>query len=58
MKQFKVLRQHHGDRDYLPGDTREADPSQVAHLIGAGVLEEVKIEPTVETKAPKGRARK
>lgn len=59
MQSFNVLRQHYGDRDYLPGDTREADPAQVAHLVAAGVLEEVKVEPPVETKAPaRSRAKK
>lgn len=50
MARYKVLRQHHGDRDYMPGDFREATPSVVAHLVAAGVIEEVKIEPPVETK--------
>jgi hypothetical protein len=53
MTRFKVLRQHLGDREYLPGDTREADPLVVAHLVAAGVLEEVKIEPPVEKKTRK-----
>ena len=58
MARFKVLRQHYGDRGYEPGDIREADPAQVAHLIASGVLEEVKVQAPVETKAPRGRARK
>lgn len=58
MKHFKVLRQHTGDKEYVAGDVREADASQVAHLVASGVLEEVKVEPPVETKAPKGRAKK
>lgn len=36
---FKVLRQHFGDRLYLPGDTREATGTEVDHLVKAGVLE-------------------
>lgn len=56
---FNVLRQHYGDRDYVPGDTREADPAQVAHLVAAGVLEETKVEPPVEAKSPaRSRAKK
>jgi hypothetical protein len=56
---FRVLRQHLGDRDYAPGDTREADPAVVAHLVAAGVLEEAQVEPPLETKAPvRSRARK
>jgi hypothetical protein len=59
MARYNVLRQHYGDRDYIPGDTREADPAQVAHLVAAGVLEETKIEAPVETKAPaRSRAKK
>jgi hypothetical protein len=58
MARFNVLRQHYGDRDYIPGDTREADPAQVAHLVAAGVLEEIKVEPPVEVKAPRSRAKK
>lgn len=57
MARFKVLRQHTGDREYLPGDMREADGVLVAHLVAAGVLEEIKVEAPVETKA-KGRAKK
>lgn len=57
-ERYNVLRQHIGDRDYLPGDTREADPAQVAHLVASGVLEQAKVEPPVETKAPRGRGRK
>jgi hypothetical protein len=48
---FNVLRQHTGDREYLPGDTREALPAIVAHLVAAGVLEEIKVEAPVEQKA-------
>lgn len=55
MTLFKVLRQHTGDKEYLSGDTRVADRAQVAHLVTAGVLEEIKAETPVETK---GRAKK
>lgn len=54
MQKYTVLRQHLGDRDYLPGDTREANPTDVAHLIGTT------LEP-VENKAvtpPENKARK
>lgn len=40
MKTYKVLRQHIGDREYLPGDMRTAKPTDVAHLVKAGVLSE------------------
>lgn len=40
MRTYKVLRQHLGDRMYMPGDTRMALPSVVSHLVSAGVLSE------------------
>lgn len=52
MAQFKVMRQHYGDREYQAGDTREAKPEVVAHLVASGILEEVKEMPPVEKKAP------
>lgn len=39
---YKVIRQHYGDKQYMPNDTREANPSEVKHLVDAGVLEEAK----------------
>lgn len=36
---FMVIRQHLGDRMYMPGDEREAQESEVAHLLKNGVLE-------------------
>lgn len=53
MATFKVLRQHHGDQPYAEGDTREADPRDVAHLVANGVLEPIKAkaERPVENKA-------
>lgn len=36
---FNVIREHIGDRHYMPGETREAARTDVAHLIGK-VLEE------------------
>lgn len=49
-QKYTVLRQHTGDKDYLPGDVREADPSIVAHLVDRGVLA-LKVEKPVENKA-------
>lgn len=40
MKTYKVLRQHLGDKMYMPGDARKAEPSEVAHLVKSGVLVE------------------
>lgn len=42
MKTYDVLRQHTGDKPYKKGDTREANPGDVKHLVDAGVLQEVK----------------
>ena len=48
MATYKVLRQHYGEKAYAAGDTREAEPREVAHLVASGVLAEV-----VEKAAPK-----
>ena len=37
---YTVKRQHLGDRMYLPGDEREANPDDVSHLVAKGVLAE------------------
>ncbi|MGP4691622.1 hypothetical protein [Agrobacterium cavarae] len=42
MKTYQVLRQHLGDKMYMPGDNREAVQSDVQHLINNGVLREAK----------------
>jgi len=41
MKTYRVLRQHLGDRMYMPGDEREADGAEVTHLVRNGVLGEL-----------------
>lgn len=51
MTKFEVLRQHLGDKMYMPGDTREADKNAVQHLVAQGVLAEAKAEPKVANKA-------
>lgn len=38
---FKVIREHYGDKAYAAGDTRTADPNDVKHLV-PHVLEPVK----------------
>ena len=48
MEKFITIRQHYGDRLYLPGDEREAQERDVAHLVKNGVL---KAEPAVKNKA-------
>ena len=43
MQEFKVLREHHGDKPYQGGDLRIADATEVAHLVRAGVLEDPRL---------------
>lgn len=38
---YLVKRVHFGDRMYEEGDEREANPSDVQHLINKGVLAEI-----------------
>ena len=56
MAEFFVLRQHYGDKMYMPGDVREASASDVAHLVKNGVLKSAvapknKMEAPVKNKA-------
>lgn len=53
MADFKVLRQHQGDKAYASGDIRTAEPRDVQHLVDNGVLEPIKAkaEPAVKNKA-------
>ncbi|MCA1368079.1 hypothetical protein I6F15_11765 [Bradyrhizobium sp. BRP14] len=53
---FKVLRQHLGDKMYMPGDEREADEHEVRHLVDRGVLvpRKAKADAPVGNKAEKG----
>ena len=56
---FEVLRRHRGDRDYRPGDEREANESDVVHLVRAGVLrrkEEPKKAQAKAEEAPQNKA--
>lgn len=60
MAQFEVLRQHFGDKQYWPGDVRDASERDVSHLVKAGVLRakaapelKNKAEPSVKNKAAK-----
>ncbi|RYE81852.1 MAG: hypothetical protein EOP19_17630 [Hyphomicrobiales bacterium] len=52
MQNYRVLRGHEGDRPYVEGETRQADPAAVAHLVGK-VLEPIKgkAEPSPKNKA-------
>lgn len=56
---FKTIRPHLGDKFYEPGDERDADEREVAHLLASGTLEKMadpvknKAEPAVKNKAAK-----
>jgi hypothetical protein len=54
---YEVLRQHFGDRMYMPGDEREALAGDVAHLVTAGVLGAPSKKPAKKAEpAPKNKA--
>jgi len=40
-KTYRVLRQLDGDKQYLPGDTRELSPADAKHLVDLGALVEI-----------------
>jgi hypothetical protein len=54
LQNYRVLRGHEGDRTYAEGETRQADPNAVGHLVGR-VLEPMpggrKAEPAPRNKA-------
>ena len=56
---FTTIRPHYGDKMYQPGDARDADEREVAHLVASGTLEKMaepvknKAEPAVKNKASK-----
>ena len=52
-QKFEVIRQHLGDRLYMPGDEREATQGDVAHLVANGVLKPVRAK---AEGAPKNKA--
>ena len=47
MAMYDVKREHYGDKYYLTGEQREANPADVKHLVDKGVL----VEPMKEEKA-------
>lgn len=53
--EYKVERDHLGDKPYVKGEMRHAEPSDVAHLLRLGVLIEVKVNnpPKIKTNTPK-----
>lgn len=52
VEKYQVIRQHLGDKLYMPGDEREANVGDVAHLVRNGVLKR-KAEPASKNKAEK-----
>lgn len=62
MKTYVVVRQHLGDKMYMPGDEREASPGDVQHLVDNGVLSESKAKAATPAKnkaikaAPKNKS--
>jgi hypothetical protein len=42
-KDYHVLREHYGDKQYARGDIRSASPGDVAHLVQSGVLRETSL---------------
>ena len=58
MPKYDVLRQHLGDKMYMPGDTREAAQGDVQHLINNGVLAEAKADRKPANKAEPAVANK
>ena len=58
---YKVMRRHLGDRMYEEGDEREANASDVKHLLDRGILKAVREkaeepEAKAEGPAPKNKA--
>lgn len=62
-RQYRVLRQHYGDKEYYPGDSRELNDIDGKHLVSMGLLEdaEQKKEPEPSNKMetePQNKARR
>ena len=57
MQRYRVIRTHIGDREYLPGDEREAAPGDVEHLVQAGCLSAIEAK-VIAPPENKGRQRK
>jgi hypothetical protein len=41
LAKYKVMREHLGDKFYLTGEQREANPVDVKHLVAKGILVEL-----------------
>ncbi|WP_180006419.1 MULTISPECIES: hypothetical protein [unclassified Acinetobacter] len=57
MNEYKVIRPHFGDKDYKPGEIRQAKPNEVHHLVKNGVLMEVTEESKPKPKTTKTQAK-
>ncbi|MBY5976724.1 hypothetical protein KUV39_08700 [Phaeobacter italicus] len=58
MEEYEVMRRHQGDKFYEEGETREAKPSDVSHLVARGVLRKKAPEVLNKVRAvPKSKAR-
>lgn len=68
---FRVERHMQGDKPYLPGDERNLNPGEAAHMVRSGALTDLgpivekadapvenKAEPALDNKAEKPAARK
>lgn len=54
-KKYAVLRRHLGDKMYEPGDEREVNEGDVAHLVAKGVLAEKKAKASKDKAEPKAK---
>ena len=55
MKQYTVLQQHFGDKQYWPGDSREVHDADAAELLAMGLIGENGGEKSQQS-APKNKA--
>ncbi len=57
---YEVIRQHFGDKMYMPGDERDLSEADATELVRNGVLRKpkAKAEPKVENKAEPAMANK
>ena len=55
VKTYHVLREHHGDKEYRRGDTREISPSDATQLVSLGVLS-LEVPAKGERGAPSNKA--
>ena len=59
MKQYTVLQQHFGDKQYWPGDTRAVHDADAPELLAMGLISQDEQQPAeqkAQTAAPKNKA--